>query len=105
MSKPQAPMAIATRTSPLAMAQALDVQARLAAAAGADTETAFPIMGMKTTGDKITDPERSEAFVQQAGAQATFVPMPGLYHEMHREPEKTQVWQSYTDWMAGRLTA
>ncbi|MEQ8406625.1 MAG: hydroxymethylbilane synthase [Oceanicaulis sp.] len=60
MFKPQAPMAIATRTSPLAMAQSLDVQARLAAAAGVDTD-AFPIMGMKTTGDKITDRALLEA--------------------------------------------
>lgn len=55
-----APMAVATRTSPLAMAQALDVQARLAEAAGSDL-AAFPIMGMKTTGDKITDRALLEA--------------------------------------------
>jgi hydroxymethylbilane synthase len=53
-------MAIATRTSPLAMAQSLDVQARLAAAAGLSLD-AFPIMGMKTTGDKITDRALLEA--------------------------------------------
>lgn len=46
---------IATRTSPLAMAQALMVQSMLANAHGRDGETAFPILGMKTTGDKITD--------------------------------------------------
>lgn len=56
MSRPPAPMAIATRTSPLAMAQALDVQARLAEAAGADDkDAAFPILGMVSTGDRITD--------------------------------------------------
>lgn len=50
------PMAIATRTSPLALAQTTMVQALLAKAHGhADAEAAFPIMGMKTTGDKITD--------------------------------------------------
>lgn len=49
-------MPIATRTSPLALAQAHDLQARLAAAAGADdAEAAFPILGMSTTGDQITD--------------------------------------------------
>ncbi|MFW5660811.1 MAG: hydroxymethylbilane synthase, partial [Oceanicaulis sp.] len=61
MSKPQAPMAIATRTSPLAMAQSLDVQARLAEAAVVDKEDGFPILGMKTTGDKITDRALLEA--------------------------------------------
>ncbi|MGJ3232056.1 MAG: hydroxymethylbilane synthase [Oceanicaulis sp.] len=60
MPQPSAPMAIATRTSPLAMAQSLDVQARLAAASGAEKD-AFPILGMKTTGDKITDRALLEA--------------------------------------------
>ncbi len=49
-------MAIATRTSPLALAQSRMVQALLTQAAGEDdAEQAFPIMGMTTTGDKITD--------------------------------------------------
>lgn len=55
-------MAIATRTSPLAMAQALMVQAQLAAAHGAgDADTAFPILGLVTTGDQITDRALLEA--------------------------------------------
>lgn len=49
-------MPIATRTSPLALAQAHDLQRRLAEAASAeDAEAAFPILGMSTTGDQITD--------------------------------------------------
>jgi hydroxymethylbilane synthase len=49
-------MAIATRTSPLALAQTTMVQALLAQAHGQDdAEAAFPILGMTTTGDKITD--------------------------------------------------
>jgi hydroxymethylbilane synthase len=49
-------MPIATRTSPLALAQAHDLQRRLAEAAGAENaEAAFPILGMSTTGDQITD--------------------------------------------------
>ena len=50
------PLPIATRTSPLALAQAHDVQRRLAKAHGAsDPEQAFPILGLTTTGDRITD--------------------------------------------------
>lgn len=49
-------MAIATRTSPLALAQTTMVQALLAQAHDQDdAEAAFPILGMTTTGDKITD--------------------------------------------------
>lgn len=46
---------IASRTSPLAMAQTLDVQARLGRAHGVEGETGFPVLGMTTTGDQITD--------------------------------------------------
>lgn len=49
-------MPIATRTSPLALAQTRDVQARLARAHGErEPEESFPILGLTTTGDKITD--------------------------------------------------
>ena len=49
-------MPIATRTSPLALAQAHDLQRRLADADGVrDADAAFPIMGLSTTGDQITD--------------------------------------------------
>ncbi|WP_241094966.1 hydroxymethylbilane synthase [Marinicauda algicola] len=50
------PQPIATRTSPLALAQAHMVQRLLAQAHGVeDMEAAFPILGMTTTGDRITD--------------------------------------------------
>jgi len=55
-------MAIATRTSPLAMAQARMVQAQLAAAHDMDdAEGGFPILGLVTTGDQITDRALLEA--------------------------------------------
>ncbi|MGQ7064972.1 MAG: hydroxymethylbilane synthase [Caulobacterales bacterium] len=55
-------MTIATRTSPLAMAQARMVQAGLARAHGPlDADAAFPILGLVTTGDQITDRALLEA--------------------------------------------
>lgn len=47
--------AIASRMSPLAMAQTLHVQAQLAGVHRRDGETAFPVLGLSTTGDQITD--------------------------------------------------
>ncbi|MCH8489693.1 MAG: hydroxymethylbilane synthase [Oceanicaulis sp.] len=53
---PFEPMPIATRTSPLALAQAYNLQAILGQAAGVeDYADAFPILGLSTTGDRITD--------------------------------------------------
>lgn len=55
-------MPIATRTSPLALAQARMVQTGLARAHDiAEAETAFPILGLVTTGDQITDRALLEA--------------------------------------------
>ncbi len=51
---------IGTRGSPLAMAQAREVQARLEAAHGAGT-LAFEIRAIKTTGDRIQDRPLAEA--------------------------------------------
>jgi len=53
---PFEPMPIATRTSPLALAQAYNLQAILGQAAGVeDYASAFPTLGLSTTGDRITD--------------------------------------------------
>lgn len=64
MPVPSRPLPIATRRSPLALVQARDVQARLAAAHGVapeDAETAFPILGLVSTGDRIQDRTLLEA--------------------------------------------
>jgi hydroxymethylbilane synthase len=53
---PFEPMPIATRTSPLALAQAHNLQFILGQAAQVeDCRAAFPILGLSTTGDRITD--------------------------------------------------
>ncbi|MHA6287754.1 hydroxymethylbilane synthase [Maricaulis sp. CAU 1757] len=57
-------MPIATRRSPLALAQAHDVQRRLGATcglAGADAEAAFPVLALVSTGDRIQDRTLLEA--------------------------------------------
>ncbi|WP_203290843.1 hydroxymethylbilane synthase [Maricaulis parjimensis] len=64
MKPPSSPQPIATRRSPLALWQAREVQARLAAAcglSGPDAETAFPILGLVSTGDRIQDRTLLEA--------------------------------------------
>ncbi|MEI4197149.1 hydroxymethylbilane synthase [Roseovarius sp. E0-M6] len=51
---PETPLKIGTRGSPLALAQAHETRARLAAAFGLD-DAAFEIVVITTTGDRITD--------------------------------------------------
>jgi len=54
MPTPTSPLKIGTRGSPLALAQAVEAQSRLAAAHDLPSH-AFEIIVIKTTGDKITD--------------------------------------------------
>lgn len=64
MKPPSKPLPIATRRSPLALAQARDVQRRLTRACGlaeTDAETVFPILGLVSTGDRIQDRTLMEA--------------------------------------------
>ena len=64
MKPPSRPLAIATRRSPLALVQARDVQARLAAQCGLtgdDIDAHFPILGLVSTGDRIQDRTLIEA--------------------------------------------
>ena len=56
---PDRPLRIGTRGSPLALAQAHETRARLAAAHGLP-ETAFEIVVIKTTGDRVLDRPLSE---------------------------------------------
>jgi len=61
---PSKPLAIATRRSPLALVQARDVQAKLAAQcglSGEEAERCFPILGLVSTGDRIQDRTLIEA--------------------------------------------
>ena len=64
MKPPSRPLSIATRRSPLALVQAHDVQARLAAQCGltgTEADAFFPILGLVSTGDRIQDRTLIEA--------------------------------------------
>lgn len=54
MPSPQSPLRIGTRGSPLALAQAYETRSRLMAAFGLP-ESAFEIVAIKTTGDRVLD--------------------------------------------------
>jgi hydroxymethylbilane synthase len=56
----RSPLPLATRNSPLALAQAQLTQAQLMAVTGEKADT-FPILGLTSTGDKLTDRTLIEA--------------------------------------------
>ena len=59
LPSPDRPLRLGTRGSPLALAQAREVRARLMAAHGLP-EAAFEIVPIKTTGDRVQDRSLSE---------------------------------------------
>lgn len=62
----------------------------------------LPVLLMHGTGDKITSFKASEELVKnagKAGVDIRFVPWDGLYHEIHHEFQKDEVFEAIIDWM------
>lgn len=62
----------------------------------------LPVLLMHGTGDKITSCKASEELVEnarKAGVDIRFLTWDGLYHELHHEIEKNQVFDAIIDWM------
>jgi alpha-beta hydrolase superfamily lysophospholipase len=73
---------------------------------GRAKEFPVPLLIMHGTADKLTYPGGSEDFaklVGEAGQDVTLKLWEGLYHELHNEPEKTEVFQFMTAWLDQHL--
>ena len=65
-------------------------------------EFSFPLLIMHGTDDKLTYPSGSEDFAKMAregGAEVTLKLWQGLHHEIHNEPEQTEVFRTMIDWL------
>jgi len=65
-------------------------------------EFTIPLLIMHGTGDKLTYSSGSEDFarlVRDAGNNVTLKLWDGLYHEIHNEPEKAEVFAFMTEWL------
>ena len=70
-------------------------------------EFAIPLLMMHGTDDRLTYPSGSEDFarlVGEAGNDVTLKLWDGLYHELHNEPEKTEVFTFMTEWLDKQLS-
>lgn len=63
-----------------------------------------PLLIMHGTGDRVTSAPASAAFCERAEGDATFKGWQGLYHEIHNEPEKEQVFDYLIAWMQQHTT-
>jgi alpha-beta hydrolase superfamily lysophospholipase len=66
-------------------------------------ELKIPALVMHGGDDKITSVEASREFAQRSALVSEFKEWPGLYHEIHNEPEKEEVFQFILDWLKNKL--
>ena len=62
-------------------------------------EFPLPLLLMHGAADPITSAQASQEFAQKAGDKVTLKIWDGLYHEIHNEPEKDQVFAYMLDWL------
>ncbi len=67
------------------------------------SELGVPILLMHGTGDRLTSAEASKDFCNKAGGECRIKLWPGLYHELHNEPEKKEVMEFADRWLDQRL--
>lgn len=69
------------------------------------SEFPLPLLLMHGEADRITSAEASRRFAAAVPqGKCTLRLWPGLYHEIHNEPEKEQVLQTLLDWLNTHLT-
>jgi alpha-beta hydrolase superfamily lysophospholipase len=62
-------------------------------------EFPLPLLLMHGAADPITSAKASQEFAQKAGDKATLKLWDGLYHEIHNELEKAEVFNFMLDWL------
>lgn len=60
---------------------------------------ALPVLLMHGGGDMITSPAATKAFSDRIAGNTMHREWPGLYHEIHNEPEREEVFEFTVQWM------
>jgi len=64
----------------------------------------LPLLLIHGEADRLTDPSATRAFFEGAGSvDKTLKIWPGLFHEVHNEPEKAEVISSIISWIEERI--
>ena len=64
----------------------------------------IPVLYLQGTADGIVDPTAAGEFAAKAGKNLTLKVFEGLYHELHNEPERAEVFRCVLGWMDALLT-
>lgn len=66
-------------------------------------EFPLPLLLMHGSADRLTSAEASRQFATAAGERVTFRLWEGCYHEIHNEPEQTEVFRAMVEWLNSTL--
>jgi alpha-beta hydrolase superfamily lysophospholipase len=66
-------------------------------------EFRHPLLLMHGGADRITSNQASQDFARRVTGDCTFRSWDGLYHEIHNEPEKSEVLRFTVDWLTNHL--
>lgn len=67
------------------------------------SELSLPLLLMHGGADPVTSPEASRQCAAKAGGEVTLRIWDGLYHEIHNEPEKGEVFEVMIEWLDKHL--
>lgn len=65
-------------------------------------EFKYPLLILHGGSDKVTSPEGSIEFHKKAGEKSTIKILDDLYHEIHKEPYKDEIFTAILDWLNTR---
>jgi len=63
------------------------------------SEFSLPLLLMQGGDDKLSSVEASREFTDKITKNCTLKIWDGLYHEIHNEPEKEEVFKFFIDWL------
>jgi acylglycerol lipase len=64
----------------------------------------LPFILVQGTADKLVDPSGAQMLYEKASSQdKTLKLYPGLYHEIHNEPEREEMFRGVEEWLATRI--
>ena len=64
-------------------------------------ETPLPLLLQHGGADRLTSADASKELSERLSGPVTYQEWPGLYHEIHNEPEKEEVFEFTLAWMRG----
>lgn len=64
----------------------------------------LPLLLMHGTADRVTSFQASREFAAHIPGKCTFKAWDGLFHELHNEPQSSEVLAFISSWLADRLT-